>query len=111
MKKYRYYATEKGTLSNPYRDVAKGGIVESDVEITAKWLKRLKDGASPKPEKILPLMGVGSSTEPKRDIRTNVLPVEGGVFDEQIKKLQEVEAKQDEIEKEQRGGTGDKAVI
>ncbi len=110
MKKYRYYATEKGTLSNPYRDVQKGGIVESDVEITAKWLKRLKDGATPKLEKSLPLMG-SSSAEPKPDIRTNLPAVDGGVFDDQMKKLKEAEDQQDEIQKEQRSGTGDKAVI
>lgn len=58
MAKFRYRATNKGTLSNPYRLVSEGEIIESAVPLKASWLIPADAKVPEKPSILVPYMKI-----------------------------------------------------
>jgi len=90
--KFKYKALSNGTLNHPYRFVEAGEIVESDVEIKARWLLPLREANALKPLPLMPnLQFAGSAVQ-----HVAIPPVAARpAYDAQIKALEEKERQQD----------------
>lgn len=94
--KYKYRATRKGTLSNPFKFVKAGELVVSDKEIKASWLAPEE---AYEPPKELPITATSTAQQVVARQNPAVPPVAAGSgYETAMQDVRTMEAAQDALQ-------------